>query len=326
MVASPLKSITAFSKRYDYFQLAYDDTIDERYHSAVPILLMMIDGAVNDIDKARGFFAENTNLTAWDSIAAHSTGLSVLKEVFSNGRHKTTSDEITLPYRHGILHGRDLGYANKTVTAKCWAALFAIRDWAKAIEEGKKVTPPPKQELTFTESLTQLKNSLTSLSENKKRNDQVRKKIADWKARQLSIGVDIPHTGASTEYGDYTPEQEAIRFAEYWTKGNFGAISKQIHQFSKKPMNEKKQAGAVRQIFQGKRLTTYHITKVNDCSPAITEVTLALAIEHENKLHDKQLTLRFIYEGLNGEILIFGDPGGQWKFIDNFFHQIEFIH
>lgn len=321
-----LKSIEAFSNRYNFFLLAYEDTIAERYHAAVPVLLLMIDGAVNDIDKGKGFFADKTNLTAWDSIAAHSTGLAVLKGVFSEGRHKTTKEEVTLPYRHGILHGRDLGYANKTVTAKCWAALFAIKDWAYALKQGKKTTPPTEPELTFSESLSQLKDSLNEYAASKKHNELVSKKVEAWKARQLTICSDIPEKGLSTDYKDYTPEQEAIRFAEYWTKGNFGAISKQVHQFSKTPVNEKKEAGRIRKVFEGKKLLEYKIVKVADCSPAITEVTLATTIEHDNKQHDKQITLRFIYEGTKGEILIFGDTGGQWKFIENFFHQIEYIY
>lgn len=321
-----LKGVEAFSNRYNFFLLAYKDTLAERYHAVVPVLLIMIDGAVNDIDKGKGFFADKTNLTAWDSIAAHSSGLTALKEVFSDGRHKTTKEQITLPYRHGILHGRDLGYANKTVTVKCWAALFAIKDWAYAVKEGKKIPPPPEPELSFIESLSQLKNSLTDYAESKKRNDLVGKKVEAWKARQLNIGSDILEKGLSTDYKDYTPEQEAIRFAEYWTKGNFGAISKQVHQFSKTPINEKLEAGKTRKIFEGKKLLDYKIVKVVDCSPAITEVTLAMTIEHDNKQHNKEITLRFIYDGPKGEILIFGDTGGQWRFIENFFHQIQYIY
>lgn len=321
-----LKGVEAFSNRYNFFLLAYEDTLAERYHAVVPVLLMMIDGAVNDIDKGKGFFADKTNLTAWDSIAAHSSGLTALKEVFSDGRHKTTKEEITLPYRHGILHGRDLGYANKTVTAKCWAALFAIKDWAYAVKQGKKIPPPPEPGLSFTESLSQLKNSLTDYAESKKRNELVGKKVEAWKARQLNIGSDILEKGLSTDYKDYTPEQEAIRFAEYWTKGNFGAISKQVHLFSKTPINEKLEAGKTRKIFEGKKLLDYKIVKVVDCSPAITEVTLAMSIEHDNKQHNKEITLRFIYDGPKGEILIFGDTGGQWRFIENFFHQIQYIY
>ena len=321
-----LKGIEAFSNRYNFFLLAYEDTLAERYHAVVPVLLMMIDGAVNDIDKGKGFFADKTNLTAWDSIAAHSTGLTALKEVFSDGRHKTNKEEITLPYRHGILHGRDLGYATKTVTAKCWAALFAIKDWAYAVKQGKKIPPPPEPELSFTKSLSQLKNSLSDYTESKKRNDLVSKKVEAWKARQLNVGSDIPEKALSNDYSDYTPEQEAIRFAEYWTKGNFGAISKQVHHFSKTPVNEKIEAGKTRKVFEGKKLLDYKIVKIADCSPAITEVTLTMTIEHDNKQHDKEITLRFIYDGPKGEILIFGDTGGQWRFIENFFYQIQYIY
>ena len=121
-----LKHIPAFEKRYDLILLAYKDSLNERYYSAVPLLLMIIDGGVNDIDKNKGFFTPSTDLTAWDSIAAHSSGLSVIRNVFNAKRNKTNTDPISLPYRNGILHGRDINYANKEVTAKCWATLIAI--------------------------------------------------------------------------------------------------------------------------------------------------------------------------------------------------------
>lgn len=321
-----LKGIEAFSNRYNFFLLAYEDTIAKRYHAVVPVLLMMIDGAVNDIDKAKGFFANNTNLTAWDSIAAHSTGLTVLKDIFSDGRHKTIKEEISLPYRHGILHGRDLGYANKTVTAKCWAAVFAIKDWAYAVKQGKSNPPLPEPKLSITESLKLLKSTMKDFEDNKNRNKLLNKKIDEWEARQISIGIDIPEKGNLSEYNDYTPEQEAIRFAENWARGNYGAVAKQIHHFSKKNISEKKEAGKIREVFYGKKLIDYKIVKIIDCSPAITEVTIMTSIKYENKLHSKQIILRFIYEGLNGDILIFGDKNGNWKFIENFFHQIGYIY
>ena len=90
-------------------------------------------------------------------------------------------------------------------------------------------------------------------------------------------------------------------------------------------INENKEAGKTRKIFEGKILIDYKIVNIKDCSPAISEITLSTTIEHDNKRHEKQFVLRFIYEGNNGEILIFGDKGGQWRFIENFFHQIEYI-
>lgn len=320
-----LRGVEAFSIRHKFFLLAYEDTLAERYHSVVPNLLMMIDGAVNDVDKEKGFFADNTNLTAWDSIAAHSTGLTALKAIFSDSRKRTSTEEISLPYRHGILHGRDLGFANKSVTAKCWAAVFAIKDWAYALKQGKRDPPPPEPQLSFIESLSQFKKSMNDYSESKKKNEIVSMKVEEWKPRPITIGIDILEKGNSSQYEDFTPEQEAVKFIEYWNKKNFGSIAQQIHQFSKKPVNLKKEAGKVRKVIEGKFVHDYRIVKVADCSPAISEVTLGISIVFNNEQYEKEITLRLIYQGPNDEILIIGDKGGQWKFIENFFHHIDYL-
>ena len=320
-----LKGIPEFEIRYNFFLLAYEDTLAQRYHSAVPLLLMMIDGAVNDIDKGKGFFAENTDLTAWDSIAAHSTGLTVLKGILNDSRKKTNQEEISLPFRHGILHGRDLGFANKVVTAKCWAALIAIKDWAGAVKLGKKNPPEKEPEPTLMESLKDLTNSVKEYSEGRKRNELVSKKVEAWKPRKLIIGKDISEKASSNEYTDFMPEQEAIRFAEYWSKNNYGKIAKQIHQFTKAKLDENAEAGKIRKILNNKKLIDYKIIKVVDCSPAISEITIIFSFEIENKIQEKEITIRFIYGNEKGEILIMGDKNGQWKFL-NFLTQLEYFY
>ena len=69
------------SLRYNLIKNAYQDTLEKRYYSAVPLLLIIIDGIVNDISKSKGFFSDSTDLTAWDSIAAHSSGLSSIRDI-----------------------------------------------------------------------------------------------------------------------------------------------------------------------------------------------------------------------------------------------------
>lgn len=321
-----LKSTKEFSIRYSLIKAAYEDTIAEKYYACIPVLLLVIDGGVNDIDRNKGFFAENTDLTAWDSIAAHSSGLATLKEIFNDTRKRTTEEEITMPYRHGILHGRDINYANKTVAAKCWAALFALNDWAKAVKDGKKNPPPDEPKLSFSESINELKATLENYTESQKRNKEVSRKVDEWAARNLEIGIDIPIKGSPNEYDEFTPEREAILFIENWKNKNYGAIAKQIHFFTKGEVNWGKEAGKVRKIFQNKVLKDYAITNIKDCSPAITEVTLSVEIIYEEKEYNKEITLRLIYDGLNGEILVFGDKGGQWKFIESFFHKIDYLY
>jgi hypothetical protein len=321
-LVSRLQGIDAFRKRYELLQLAYQDTLEGRFHSAIPVILMMMDGAVNDIDKGKGFFAENIDVTAWDSIAAHSTGLKVLKEILSDTRKRTTEEELSMPYRHGILHGRDLGYANQTVAAKSWLALFAVNDWARSIADGKKTAPPEKPKPTLKEQVNSIIESAQKIKESK----AVSERISKWKARGLVVGIDIIEKGASTDYEDFTPEQEAFRFAEYWSKKKYGLIAKQIHQFSKKDISEKKEAGKVRTAFEGRNLIDYKLTKLIDCTPTISEATLGVVIEYEGKMHEESITLRMIYQGLEGETLILGDRNGQWKFIENFFYRLESLY
>ena len=50
----------------------------------------------------------------------------------------TRAEEIQIPYRHGIVHGMDLGYNNKYVAAKCWVAALP-RDWALKVAKDEIV-------------------------------------------------------------------------------------------------------------------------------------------------------------------------------------------
>lgn len=320
-----LKGTKEFSIRYSLIQAAYEDTIHERYHACIPVLLLVIDGVVNDIDRNKGFFSEDIDMTAWDSIAAHSSGLATLQEIFNQTRKRTTDEEISIPYRHGILHGRDINYANKTVASKCWAALFAINDWAKAVKDGKREQPKKEPELSLGENINEFIIEKEKYSQSKRRNEEVSKKIDEWAERNIEVGVDIPIKGSSNEYKEFTPEREAVLFIENWKRKNYGAIAKQIHYYNNEEINWNKEAGKVRKVFENKELKDFEITSIKDYSIVVSEVTLSVEILYEEKEYKKDITLRFIYEGPNGELVVFGEEGGKWKFIESFFNTINFI-
>lgn len=147
-------SVKAFRPRVQLARKALKDYADERYHACVPVVLALADGLVNELHEThRGLFAEGTDLTAWDSVAAHSQGLAVLVRLLSKHRGKTTTEPLTLPYRNGIMHGTDLGYDNKMVAAKTWALLFTVRDWATRAETGQLNEPPKVPEPGLIETL-----------------------------------------------------------------------------------------------------------------------------------------------------------------------------
>src|SRR5690606_564137 len=126
-----MAGLTLFEPRMDLARKAQRDYEEGRYYACVPILLLLFDGFADDVGQEnRGFFSQGVEMRDWDSITAHSRGLDVLSKLSSAKRAKTRTTPLTIPYRNGILHGHDLGFDNKIVAAKCWAALFAMRDWA----------------------------------------------------------------------------------------------------------------------------------------------------------------------------------------------------
>lgn len=199
---------------------AYDEFMEQDYMSCIPLLLMVIDGAVSDVNKRYGFFSEYSELESWDSIAAHSTGLTVLRDIFFKGRNKTSSDQIDIPFRNGILHGRDLGFANEIVASKCWSTLFAVRDWIQAVHtESKRKEKEP--ELTWKETLD-LWNDV----------QESKRKLNDWTPRVMELGSQTPKSSEVTDYDTGTPEKTVVEFINYWKSNNYGSMAKLVSTFA----------------------------------------------------------------------------------------------
>ncbi|MDQ6945541.1 MAG: hypothetical protein M3256_04550 [Actinomycetota bacterium] len=143
-----LCSVKAFLPRKGLIELALEDHVSGRFHASVPVVLAQIDGLVFDVAEASFYETREKklrHLEAKDTIAGHPEGLMSLAQEMSKTRPRTTTSVLSLPYRNGILHGRDLGYANETVSVKAFCALAALGDWARAWESGKAQVEPPLQ-------------------------------------------------------------------------------------------------------------------------------------------------------------------------------------
>jgi len=303
-----MKGIEEYHPRYELAEKAKEDYLAGRYHACVPVVLTIIDGIVNDIEQ-KGFFAKGVDLTAWDSIAAHSSGLQELSALFNKARKKTNTETITVPYRHGILHGRDLGYANKVVAAKTWATLFTIRDWAMAVKHGKKVPKEKEPEPSLLESL----KSYAKTQEQKK-------KLEAWKPRELTPVNDFPAYGMPEDFETNTPERELSLFFRYWSANNYGKMASLIKTFSDSPLS--KRAGEVRLNFIGKYLEGYKILEIKDEAPAITEITVEVTVTNRNKFLTKKFDVRMIHEDSEGNPKLREESDGNWHIIEHSFMPI----
>lgn len=289
-------------------ELAKEDYLAGRYHACTPLLLSLMDGLVNDVSRHVGLFADNADLTAWDCIAAHESGLQALVTLMTKGRGKTNEESISVPYRHGILHGRELAFDNRIVAAKTWAALFAIRDWAEALAEGKKM-PAPKQESTWSELLQSLNKT------------QETKRLLDaWKPREKEDFSYLPCDGLSPSLPENSPERMVAEFMENWRLGRFAPLADSLSHTYDMAMGKK--AGEARQDFGKYKVVSFQIVDVEDRTPAYSTVTIRATFSAENDVFEEELKVSAGYQDEKGLPVCRLESGGKWTLIQNSFRSV----
>lgn len=102
------------------------------YEASVPIVLAQVEGITIDVAEGLAFFsrhptkaADVEDLTQFVSIAA---ALPAVRTAYT-GPVTTTQATGNLS-RHGILHGRELAYDTKVISAKVWSLLADVVEWA----------------------------------------------------------------------------------------------------------------------------------------------------------------------------------------------------
>ncbi len=262
--------------RYDLILKAFKDHKEGRYHASVPLFLMIIDGAVNDYTKIKGFFAEGTDVSAWDCLVGCSSGLSKIKNIYCKGRNKTNTEVIYLPYRNGILHGRDLNYDNIFVSSKFIVLLFAIHDW------------------------------MTN------KNQEDKKIINLWKPRIVTIGETIPESG---EYNDYEYIQKVLKIFEYWGKKNYGQLSKVLDKMFNYEKSQGLRPKLCRELFQNKELISYRLIEVEERAISLRRVIVEAKWESNNKTFIEDLEFGVVYQGGRDKTLLPDKKDGEWVIV-----------
>lgn len=118
---------------------AVENHREGRYASSITLALTQIDGVVADFsDEGHVFFSRDRStgepraaLTDDETLAGHPAALAALARLMTE-RCDTT--EITgRLLRHGILHGRELGYGTRRNSTQALATLLAVVTWAQPI-------------------------------------------------------------------------------------------------------------------------------------------------------------------------------------------------
>ena len=297
-------SSNAFSIRYDLIQQFFDDHFAKRYYSSIPLGLIIIDGAVNDFTKDKGFFAEKTSLDAWDCLVGCSNGLQKLKDIFNTSRKKTNIEKITLPYRNGILHGRDLNYANEFVSCKCVSLMFAVADWMRMKENESK----RKEEYKKSIEPISIIDTLKEMNENKKKKEEISK----WKRRKVVIGVDIPNCGTKDDYKDYPYIIPIVEMLGTWKSKNYGQLSNYLKLMFDSKKSSGARAGECRKLFENKILKTYEIIDVVEKGCSMSKIDIKVIWTTNNNDHEETLTFNSIYMSEDSKVALPWRNNGQW--------------
>lgn len=273
--------------RYEMIQKAFDDHFAERYYASVPLFLIIIDGAVNDFTKNKGFFAEGTDVTAWDCLVGCDNGLSKLKAIFYKPRKKTNVDKILFPYRNGILHGRDLNYGNEVVSCKCVSLLFAVANWMKFKENEEERKEKFKKEHELP-SITEIVNSY-------EQRKQIHKELDDWQAKIVVVGKDVEAVPTDKNCIDFKYLEPIVHTFKFWQTCNYGSLAILLrHMFYEK--TDKKRAGEAKKLFSNKKFIEYEIKEIEERAAAMTRVLVRVKWETNEKLFDELLEFGCCYE------------------------------
>lgn len=113
--------------RKDQLEEALELTQEEHYISAIPLILIACEGFAKDVLRV-DLFSKDSDLTAFDSFVGHESALPKLVRALTQTVKETSESTSDLPLRHGILHGKTLGYATKSNCMKAWLLFIALTD------------------------------------------------------------------------------------------------------------------------------------------------------------------------------------------------------
>lgn len=107
--------------------------------------------------------------------------------------------------------------------------MFAVADWMRMKESESK---RKKEYKKSTEPISFI-DTIREINENEKKKAE----IAEWKAREIVVGVDIPSYGTKNDYKDYPYVIPVIEMLETWKNKNYGKLSNYLKLLfdSKKP-------------------------------------------------------------------------------------------
>ncbi|MEB3286881.1 MAG: hypothetical protein VKJ04_05205 [Vampirovibrionales bacterium] len=294
-----LKHIPSFIPRYEIARTAVALTHAEQYIGAVPLILIVADGMASEAF-GKSLFAEGIDVSEVKALAGSAEGLPQLISEVCKTRKPTNTEKLDFPFRNGIMHGKDVNFGNRLVTAKCWSILSCLADILRA----KNIKQEAKDNRTFMEALKDLQS--TKL---------MRKRIDQWQPRQNIV---ITGDGSYKEqsFQANTPEAILCSFFKHWQAGNYGKLGELTVYYDKRSLG--KRAGQIRKELVGIELINSRLLKIKDEAAAVTEIQCELTYNMAGKELRDRLRFRMLYVDEDIDPIVRDEPEGMWQIIPSY--------
>lgn len=296
-----------FEAWHDLYERAVERVLARDYLSAVPLLLIIIDG-ICTTKTGKHPFSGGADAPVFDTETTGPGGLSDGLAILGATRRKLDTDAIDCPYRHGILHGLNPNFGNALVAAKTVNLLQTMVDYfdrredeeARIAKAAKDQRQPSWSELAATVSATQ----------------DTKRRIEAWQARPAVAGQALATLGEPHGLEAASPEAAAVAYLDAIVARNFGTLAQMTIDYPLRSIGYR--AGRHRDELGDLKLTSWTITGMRDEAPAISEVDVAM----EGTLNDSPWSgtqvMRLVYNDEKFEVRVRGAPDGRWTVMPNF--------
>ncbi len=251
--------------RMDLLLNARKDFLEGRYYSVVLVLIAVMDGFVNDIEKIRrrGLHARcSEEMYQDDCVAAMLAGLPSVQKVFTKAVKKRNDEPVFDIYRNGIMHGMVTNFDNEIIAAKAWLMLFGVCDWADGILNTSNDST--QEEMTIEEALKKM-------LEMGERNRLAQEYLDSWNSH--NVNLDDP---ACEE--DKVLLLACESFLNAWKDKNYGKLSRYFPNYSKQPIGQ--MAKTARLEYSRYPIADFEIKSVEREAPAVAYLNAAVCAEN----------------------------------------------
>lgn len=299
--------VSRFEAWRELYERAVERAQAEDYLSAVPLVLIIIDG-ICTTKTGKHPFSGGADAPVFDSETSGTGGIAEGLATLGATRRKLDTTPIRSPYRHGILHGLNPSFGNALVAAKSFNLLQASVDYFDRREDEEARIAKAAAE--------QRQPSWSELATTMARTQDMRRQIDDWRPRPKRTGEEIASSGSSQQLEPGSPEATAASYLAAIASRNFGEIARLTIDYLLRPIGYR--AGRHREEIGELCVTAWEITDLSDESPAISEVVVSLTGTHGEREWSGEQHMRLVYGDAKYDVLTRGASGGQWSVMPNF--------